>query len=493
MAAAAAPMNKIIITGGLGFLGQNLCRAIVRTQSHPVAITLVDQAPTAAPTSSAWIDTLLKESNQHATIDVVYGDISNPSFCQTIVGSSTSSIFHLAAAMSGACEQDIALGLKTNLQGTLNLLEAVRTGESRGARFIFASTGAVFGTPSSPTSPTSSTSVITDAHKFLPETSYGTTKSMCELLVNDYNRRGDVVGRSARLPTVVVRPGAPNAATTGIFSGVVREALNGESCASPLPLDVPHAVTSHRTAILSMLALHDISETEFIKKVPHAGSDRGVNVHSITTTLQALNKSAKRSATGSATGEESGWPTVDVEVDAQLTEMVSSMPDDLGSDVASLLQLPGEQDTVDTLVAHYVEDFVDGDGINGINGTNGMNGRMNGRERGERTLGKERDGAAGLTVGFVGVGNMGSGMLLNLLQHSNDVTTIKVYNRTKEKVDQLLDELQQKSMANMENIHIDVVDTPTEASLGCDITMLCLGNEQICSDILLGGNGRGTA
>ena len=50
---------------------------------------------------------------------------------------------------------------------------------------------------------------------------------MAELLLNDYSRKGFVDGRGGRLSSVVVRAGAPNAATTGAYSSVVREPLSG--------------------------------------------------------------------------------------------------------------------------------------------------------------------------------------------------------------------------------------------------------------------------
>jgi len=51
-------------------------------------------------------------------------------------------------------------------------------------------------------------------YTFTPQTTYGMTKAICELLVNDHSRKGHFDGRSARLPTVIIRPGKPNAAAS---------------------------------------------------------------------------------------------------------------------------------------------------------------------------------------------------------------------------------------------------------------------------------------
>ena len=94
-----------------------------------------------------------------------------------------------------------------------------------------------------------------DLTKLLPQNTYGFHKAVCELMLNDYSRRGWVDGRGLRLPVIAVRPGAPNAATTGAWSSVVREPLNGQDCEIPIPVDVPMPVASYQTAIEAMLLL----------------------------------------------------------------------------------------------------------------------------------------------------------------------------------------------------------------------------------------------
>lgn len=65
---------------------------------------------------------------------------------------------------------------------------------------------------------------------------YGTTKAISELLINDYSRKGFIDGRGARLPTVIVRPGKPNGASTSCYSGVIREPLDGVDVSWPSPV-----------------------------------------------------------------------------------------------------------------------------------------------------------------------------------------------------------------------------------------------------------------
>ena len=103
--------QKIVITGGMGFLGQNLCRALLqRSGTTPIQITLVDTISTTSSSSKADDSFPWSTLNPKATVEVVVGDIGDASFCETVIDQDTSSIFHLAAAMSGECETNPDLG-----------------------------------------------------------------------------------------------------------------------------------------------------------------------------------------------------------------------------------------------------------------------------------------------------------------------------------------------------------------------------------------------
>jgi nucleoside-diphosphate-sugar epimerase len=80
-------------------------------------------------------------------------------------------------------------------------------------------------------------------------TTYGTQKAICELLLSDYSRRGFLDGVGVRLPTICVRPGRPNRAASGFFSGIIREPLNGEDAVLPVSEDVRHWFASPRAAV----------------------------------------------------------------------------------------------------------------------------------------------------------------------------------------------------------------------------------------------------
>src|SRR5207253_10642580 len=134
------------------------------------------------------------------------------------VAPDTDSIFHLAAVVSGQAEAEFDVGMRVNLDATRALLERCRK-LARPPKLVFASSLAVFGG--------ALPDPVPDDAPLTPQTSYGTQKAIGELLVYDMTRKGFIDGRSLRLPTITVRPGKPNKATSSFASGIIREPLSG--------------------------------------------------------------------------------------------------------------------------------------------------------------------------------------------------------------------------------------------------------------------------
>ena len=174
-----------------------------------------------------WFKTLAR-NKRLATLD-----LSQPAGAGRVIAARPDAIFHLAGVVSGEAELDFEKGYRVNLDGTRALLEAIRTaGDGYKPKVIYTSSIAVFGAPFPP-------SIPDDFHP-TPLTSYGTQKAMGELLLADYSRRGLCAGIGIRLPTIVVRPGKPNAAASGFFSTA---ALPGSApLAIGIPTMLPHSV-----------------------------------------------------------------------------------------------------------------------------------------------------------------------------------------------------------------------------------------------------------
>ncbi len=224
---------NIVITGGAGFLGAMLTHALLKKHSSSIkSITVVDRISLSGTvTNDPRVKSIIK-------------DITDPEQVSELINTDTTHVFHLAAIVSSHAEEDFDLGIKVNLTATQMLLEQCRQINSD-IRFIFSSSLAVFGglLPD----------VVTPMTATQPSSSYGTQKAMCELLVNDYGRKGLVDSICVRLPTICIRPGRPNKAASSFVSGIIREPLNGELSNCPVDVDLPLWISSPNTVIENII------------------------------------------------------------------------------------------------------------------------------------------------------------------------------------------------------------------------------------------------
>jgi nucleoside-diphosphate-sugar epimerase len=239
---------RILITGGGGFIGSRLASALLERGTldgrRIEQLVLADQV---APRPE-----LTGDGRVEARVGTLAGQ------CEALGRAGFDGVFHLASAVSGECEADFDLGLRSNLDTTRALLDSLRAATDRGTpapRFVFSSSVAVFGPDPSVPLP----ELVGDDTLPAPKTSYGTHKLMCEHLIADYSRKGFVDGRSARLMTVTVRPGRPNGAASSFFSGIVREPLAGVEAICPVSPDVSHPLTSATRTIEGLIAIYEAS------------------------------------------------------------------------------------------------------------------------------------------------------------------------------------------------------------------------------------------
>ena len=156
-----------------------------------------------------------------------------------IITPSTTAVVHLAAVVSSEAEANFDLGWDVNIGSLRLMLERCRALGTK-PKFVYASSTAAFG-PSQ---------CVEDDTPTRPMSSYGAQKAIGEYYVNDYSRKGFIDGLSLRLPTVVIRPGTPNKASTGFFSGILREPLAGRRAVCPVPtsaatwMNSPESVTA---------------------------------------------------------------------------------------------------------------------------------------------------------------------------------------------------------------------------------------------------------
>ncbi|HEX3142034.1 MAG TPA: D-erythronate dehydrogenase [Rhizobacter sp.] len=246
---------KLLITGGGGFLGARLARTLLArgTLAGQRIETLVLADQVAPPAD-------LLDGRHAARVEARVGPLLSQ--CETLRSEAFDGVFHLASAVSGECEADFDLGLRSNLDSTRALLDAFRAQANAGGtpvRLVFSSSVAVFGPDPAVPLP----AVVADDTLPAPQTSYGTHKLICEHLLADYTRKGYIDGRAARLMTVTVRPGRPNGAASSFFSGIIREPLAGVESICPVGPEVSHPVSSPSRTIDGLIAVYEASREAF--------------------------------------------------------------------------------------------------------------------------------------------------------------------------------------------------------------------------------------
>jgi len=326
---------KVVITGGAGFIGLRLANRLLEAGEltgpsgapEPIdALTLFDVGPPAAIPSAAGV-----------AVEVVTGDIADHDTVFDLIDRDDIAVFHLASVVSGGAERDFDLAMRTNLDGGRHVLEALRA-RAGTPRLVFASSIAVFGGTAMPAS-------VGDTTKQTPRTTYGITKAIGELLINDYTRKGFIDGRTARLPTVIIRPGKPNLAASSFVSGVFREPLAGVDFTLPVPIETAMPVAGYRAIVEGILRLHEIGGDAL-------GDDRAVGLPSLDVTVAEMIEALHRVAGDRALG------AISVEPDRFIVEICETWPAASDAARAAALGLPGE-DSLDDIVRHYIDDYLD--------------------------------------------------------------------------------------------------------------------------------------
>jgi nucleoside-diphosphate-sugar epimerase len=224
----------ILVLGAAGMIGRKLTERLLRDgrlgKCDITKMTLQDVVAPSAPASGGF------------PVETIASDFAVPGVAEKLIADRPDVIFHLAAIVSGEAELDFDKGYRINLDGTRMLFDAIRlVGDGYGPRVVFTSSIAVFGAPFP--------EAIGDEFFTTPLSSYGTQKAIGELLLADLTRRGFMDGVGIRLPTICIRPGLPNKAASGFFSGILREPLSGREAVLPVSEDVRHWHASPRSAV----------------------------------------------------------------------------------------------------------------------------------------------------------------------------------------------------------------------------------------------------
>jgi D-erythronate 2-dehydrogenase len=322
---------NVVITGGAGFLGSRLARALLAAGSLDVAgagprplgrLTLVDQAP---PPEDLAAD---------ERVTAVRGDLGGLLAGDPGLLAGADVVFHLAAAVSGECEADFDLGIRANLHATEALLASCRALGTQ-PLVVYSSSVAAFGTSADCPLP----AVVEDRTPPNPQTSYGTQKVIGEHLLADYARKGFLRSRAVRLPTVCVRPGRPNGAASGFFSGIIREPLAGQRAVCPVDPAAEHALISPGRAVTGLLTAATAADEAW-------GGRGAVNLPALTVSVADMVAALERVAGPEASA------LIDWIPDPMVARMVAGWPARIRADRAAGLGLTPDPDFDSVIRAH---------------------------------------------------------------------------------------------------------------------------------------------
>jgi D-erythronate 2-dehydrogenase len=310
-------VKKILVIGAAGMIGRKLTARLKKDGAGELVLHDVVSAGPGA----------------------IVSDLSSPGEAEKLVASRPDLIFHLAAIVSGEAEADFEKGYRINLDGTRRLFEAVRkVGDGYKPRLVFTSSIAVFGSPFP--------QAIGDEFLNAPLTSYGTQKAIGELLLSDYSRRAFFDGIGIRLPTICVRPGKPNKAASGFFSGIIREPLAGQEAVLPVPESVRHWFASPRAAIDFLLHAASLDSAKL-------GNRRNLSMPGISATvgqqIEALRK----------VGGDKAARLIRREPDATIMRIVEGWPQNFDARRALALGFRADS-SFEQIIRIHVEDELQG-------------------------------------------------------------------------------------------------------------------------------------
>jgi D-erythronate 2-dehydrogenase len=329
---------NIVITGGAGFLGARLAQQLLDIGQLTLAgstpqtiqkLTLVDRvAPPATLLADKRVRAVIGDLNQLL-------EKSDPQVL--VVTEKDALVFHLAAAVSGECEADFDLGMRSNVDATRALLQACRALKTS-PTVVFASSLAVFG--NSPEQPLPA--VIDDRTLPTPQNSYGIQKFIGEQLVADYARKGFMRGRNVRLMTVSVRPGKPNGAASSFLSGMIREPLAGTRAQCPVPPETAVALASPGRTVEGLIRAAQASDIEW-------GARTAVNLPALKTTVGEMAQALARVA-----GKDAA-DLIDWVYDPVIARIVGNWPADIDAARARSLGLLPDSD-FESIIAAYLSE-----------------------------------------------------------------------------------------------------------------------------------------
>ena len=197
--------TNIFVTGAEGFIGSHLVAYLLEKGYKVTALVMYNSF-----NHIGW----LKEVSSHKNLSLISGDIRDPFLMQRAVEGSDA-IIHLAALISIPHSYEAPSSyVHTNVEGTLNVLEAARKWGNK--KVLTISSSEVYGS--------AQYTPIDEAHPLVAQSPYSATKIAAEKLTESYHL-------SYQLPTCIIRPFntyGPRQSVRAIIPAVITQLLSEE-------------------------------------------------------------------------------------------------------------------------------------------------------------------------------------------------------------------------------------------------------------------------
>ena len=236
-------MARNLITGGLGFLGSYLAQQLVEKGEEVVVFDLA--------ASSKFIEGIKNK------LEFAQGDLTDEAQVLAAVrDNDIDHIYHLTALMPPVSEQDLSTTFKVNVQGTIHVLEAMRS--LKVSSLIFVSTLATYGLGVPP--------LTNEDVPQQPRNMYGTTKVCCERLGEQYHRKYGVNFRGVRFPPIL---GArrQDSAHSAFSYRAIKEPVLGRPYTIYVEKETRMPLLYIKDAVGSLISLKEASEERLKRRI----------------------------------------------------------------------------------------------------------------------------------------------------------------------------------------------------------------------------------
>ena len=260
--------KKILVTGGCGFIGSHLVESLVKNNFEVIVFDRYNIS-----NNYGWLDSSIYRKD----IEFILGDIRDYDSVINAV-SQSSSIIHLAALIGIPYSYVSPLAyIKTNIEGTYNVLEAAKN--NRIDQTIITSTSEIYGS--------AQYVPIDEKHPMVGQSPYSASKIAAEQLSTSYVR-------SFNLPVKIIRPFnvyGPRQSPRAVISSIISQLLsnsNNVNLGNMLPTRDFTYVTDTCEAIKEIY-----NNDNFLGEIVNIGSGQEISINELYNKINIILKSNK--------------------------------------------------------------------------------------------------------------------------------------------------------------------------------------------------------